>query len=98
MTIPEIPKRSSAAGVAPTVALVCCFGAFLALTLTGLTSVHPASEARESGHGMISSLSEVDEQIRVISTSIDNGDIDGMYSTAGASVELLIDRRKEILR
>ena len=94
MTIPELPKYSFAAGMAPTVALICCLGAFLAATLTGLVSVRPVSHSPGVDHGAAGSMTEVDERIRAISTSIDNGDIEGMFSTAGASVELLINREK----
>ena len=43
-------------------------------------------------------LTTLNGEIAALSTLIDNGDIEGMYSTAGRTVELLVASRDRLLR
>ena len=45
-----------------------------------------------------SELALVDARIDTLSTSIDNGDIEGVLSPAGATVRMLVDRRTELIK
>ena len=90
MTISEVSKAAVTAKGAPAVVLFCCLGVLVA---TGWAGVRPLDGPSETEHRALDPLVAVEERISVMSTAIDNGDVEGMFSTTGASVELLIAKR-----
>ena len=90
MTISEVSKAAVIAKGAPAVVLFCCLGVLVA---TGWAGVRPLDGPSETEHRALDPLVAVEERISVMSTAIDNGDVEGMFSTTGASVELLIAKR-----
>ena len=59
----------------------------------GLANMNFSGSTVPAQEGLRSELARVNAQIETLSTAIDNGDIEGMYSTAGTTVELLLRRR-----
>ena len=66
--------------------------------LIGVESMDRGRNQLHTHDDLIDALAAVNEQIDRLSTSIDNGDFEGMFSPAGTTVQLLIDRRRELIR
>ena len=79
--------------------LAIAFGTW-SLCVVGLAVL--ASTGREVDPGrqyedIAEALAQTNQQIEFLSTAIDNGDVDGTFSTAGATIELLVDRRDALI-
>ena len=67
-------------------------------TLTFSAGFDDGGDHAQAGEDLIRELALVTERIETLSTSIDNGDIEGMLSPAGATVQVLLDRRTELVK
>lgn len=62
-----------------------------------LANVASGDRAALTAQDLNDALTRLNGEIEALSTLIDNGDIEGMYSTAGTTVELLVARRDRLL-
>ena len=67
-------------------------------TLTFSTGFDDGGDRAHAGEDLVRELALVTERIETLSTSIDNGDIEGMVSPAGATVQMLLDRRTQLFK
>ena len=67
-------------------------------TLTFSAGFDDGGNRAHTGDDLARELVLVIERIETLSTAIDNGDIEGMHSPAGATVQMLLDRRTELVK